>query len=248
MKGIVLAGDSGNRLYPITLGVSKHLIPIYDKPMVYYPIEMLVCAGIREILIITTSIHQPFFKSVLGNGSSFGASFSYAIQNEPKGIADAIRIAKDFIDTDGVCLITGDTILTDANLTALINKAKKAINNSGSATIFVKRDPDENQYGKVVLDKKGKCEKIVGDSDSHFYSSIVGMYVYPSDASDRVETLSLSERGRYEITSLHQQYFADNKLQILQLSNECIWWDTNSPESLARLGHYLYTNRNIKHY
>lgn len=228
----------------MTLGIPKHLLPVYDKPMVFYPVELLVSAGIKEILVITTSAHQSLFKQTLGDGSMFGAIISYAIQGEPKGIADALRIGKNFIDAEGVCLITGDTILTDANFSPLIHKASKAIKSSGSATIFVKRDPDENQYGKVVLNKNGKCETIVGTSESHFYSSIVGLYVYPKDAVEKVNLLSLSERGRYEITDLNQLYFSEKKLQILQLSNECGWWDTNTPESLVRLNSYIYASRN----
>lgn len=244
MRGIVLAGGSGNGLHPLTLGIPKHLLPVYDKPMVFYPIELLVSAGINDILVITTSAHQPLFKQTLGDGSMFGASFTYAIQDEPKGIADALRIGKDFIYADGVCLITGDTILTDADIAPLIQKASKAIKSSGSATIFVKRDPDENQYGKVVLNKIGKCETIVGTSETHFYSSIIGLYVFPKDAVEKVNLLSLSERGRYEITDLIQFYFSAKKLQILQLRNECGWWDTNTPENLVRLNSYIYASRN----
>ena len=223
MKGIVLSGDSGSRLYPLTLGISKQLLPIYDKPMIYYPIETLVKAGISEILVITTSAQQPAFKGFLADGSSLNCKISYAIQDEPKRIAEALVIGKDFIGEEGICLITGDTILTGGNIPSLIAKAEKAVRTSGSATIFVKRDPDENQYGKVILNKQGKCMDIVGTSNTYFYTSMVGLYVLPNDAIGRVQELELSERGRYEIIDLTNTYFEDKKLQILTLPNECIW-------------------------
>ncbi len=246
MKGIVLAGDSGMGLFPLTLAIPKQLLPVFNKPMVYYPIETLVRAGITEILIITTSEHQSLFKTTLGDGSTFGALLSYATQYKPNGIAEAIKIANDFIDSEGVCLITGDTILTDTDISPLIHKAFKAVKNSGSATIFVKRDPDDNQYGKVILNRNGKCETIVGSSNIHIYSSIIGLYVYPKDSVLKVDSLKLSDRGLYEITDLNHLYLSEKKLQVIQLSSETKWWDTNSPENLIRLSVYLNGNRIVK--
>lgn len=238
IKGIILAGDSGTNLHPLTLGIPKQLLPIYDKPMVYYPINTLVSAGINEILIITTSEHQSLFKKILGDGSQFGATLTYAIQDEPRGIAEALTIAAGFIEKEGVCLMTGDTIIT-GDTSSLITKAAKAIKSSGSATIFVKRDPEENQYGKVILDKSGKCMTIVGTSDTYFYSSIVGLYVYPKDAVRKAVSLPISERGRYEVTELNNVYFNEKKLQILTLLNDCEWLDTNSFDSLVKCNIFM---------
>ena len=243
LKGIILAGGDGANLRPLTLGVPKQLLPIYDNPMVYYPISLFVESGIKDILIITTSEHQPLFKKYLGDGTQFGATLTYAVQDEPNGIAEALSVGKDFIGKDGVCLITGDTILTGGNIPSLIAKAEKAVRTSGSATIFVKRDPDENQYGKVILNHQGKCIDIVGTSDTYFYTSMVGLYVLPNDAIGRVQELELSERGRYEITDLTNTYFEDKKLQILTLPNDCIWWDTNSPDSILSCSNYLHKNK-----
>ena len=239
LKGIILAGGEGTNLRPLTLGIPKQLLPVYDKPMVYHPISLLFEAGIKDILIITTNEHQPLFKKYLGDGAQFGVKLTYAVQDVPNGIAEALSIGKDFIGKEGVCLITGDTILTGGNISSLIAKAEKAVMTSGSATIFVKRDPDENQYGKVILNKQGKCMDIVGTSDTYFYTSMVGLYVLPNDATGRVQNIELSERGRYEIIDLTNTYFEDKKLQILTLPNECIWWDTNSPASILSCSNYL---------
>lgn len=239
LKGIILAGGDGANLRPLTLGIPKQLLPLYNKPMIYYPISLFKESGIRDILIITTSEHQPLFKKYLGDGAQYGVTFYYAIQNEPNGIAEAMSIGKDFIGEEGICLITGDTILTGGNIPSLIAKAEKAVRTSGSATIFVKRDPDENQYGKVILNKQGKCMDIVGTSNTYYYTSMVGLYVLPNDAIGRVQELELSERGRYEIIDLTNTYFEDKKLQILTLPNECIWWDTNSPDSILSCSNYL---------
>lgn len=241
IKGIILAGDSGTSLHPLTLGIPKQLLPIYDKPMVYYPIYTMVSAGIKDILIITTTENQPLFKKTLGDGTQFGASFTYAIQDEPRGIAEALTIANDFIEKDGVCLMTGDTLIT-GDTSYLITKAAKAVKSSGSATIFVKRDPDENQYGKVIIDNTGKCTTIVGSSDTFFYNSIVGLYVFPKDAVQKAATLPISERGRYEITDLNNLYFKEKKLQILTLSNECEWLDTNTYNNLIKASLFIQKN------
>lgn len=204
MKGIVLAGDSCLKLHPLTIGIPKQLLPLYDKPMIYYPIQTLLSAGIKDIMIITTTEQQSMFRKYLGDGSFFNATFIYAYQDTPKGIADALTIGKDYVDKEGVCLITGDTILIGQDVLRLITKASKALKNSGSATIFVKRDSDANQYGKVLLNKNGKCETIVGSSSRHNYSSITGLYVFPQNAINMEAIIDLSERGLLEITSLNK--------------------------------------------
>lgn len=242
MKGIILAGDSGNRLHPLTIAIPKQLLPVYDKPMVYYPLKTLVEAEIKEIMVITTSEHQPLFKKQLGDGSQFGAVFCYAVQDEPKGIAEALTIAKNFIDKTGVCLITGDTILVGSDLKPYIDQAEKAVRISGSATIFVCNDSDKEQYGKVEKDKDGKSKAIVGTSNCNFNNSIVGLYVYPADAVKNAETIEPSERGRLEITSLNQIYLQKNRLQILMLDSNCAWLDTNSAETILAAGNYVKNN------
>jgi len=234
MKGIVLAGDSGKRLYPLTIGVPKQLLPIYNQPMIYYPIQTLVNTGITEILIITTSEQQSAFKKYLGSGEEFGCTFSYAVQDEPKGIAEAISIGGDFLNNDSVCLITGDTIIAGNSLNAQLKKAIKAVEKSGNATIFISQDSDPTQYGKVIVSKSSKDVKIVGNSDDVSYYSIAGLYVFPKSVVRQVQKISLSERGLLEITSLSKLFQNEKKLQIQHLSNDCIWLDTNTFDNLVK--------------
>lgn len=234
MKGIVLSGDSGSRLYPLTLGIPKQLLPIYDKPMIYYPIETLVKAGISEILVITTSAQQPAFKGYLADDSSLKCKITYAIQDEPKGIAEALVIGKEFIVNDAVCLITGDTIIYGETLSQQLHKAFKAVEKSGNATIFVSKDTDADQYGKVISDKR-----IVGESDDYYYKSITGLYVFPKGAAEKVGLIEPSERGLLEITALSQLYQEDNKLQIQELTQDCEWLDTNTFDSLVKCNTFM---------
>lgn len=229
MKGIVLSGDSGSRLYPLTLGISKQLLPIYDKPMIYYPIETLVNAGVTEILVITTSAQQSAFKGYLGDGSALNSNISYAVQDEPKGIAEPLIIGKDFIADDAVCLVTGDTIITGSSLSRQLSKAFKAVEKSGNATIFVSKDQDGEQYGKVTLKRT-----IVGDSAERNYKSMTGLYVFPKCVTKKVEQITPSERGLLEITSVSQLYQSENKLQIQELSQDCQWLDTNTFDNLVK--------------
>ena len=234
MKGIILSGDSGTRLYPLTLGIPKQLLPIYDKPMIYYPIDTLVKAGISEILVITTSLQQPAFKGYLADGSSLNCKLAYAVQDEPKGIAEALVIGKEFIGNDAVCLITGDTIISGETLSQQLHKAFKAVEKSGNATIFVSKDTDADQYGKVISDKR-----IVGESNDYYYKSITGLYVFPKGAAEKVGLIEPSERGLLEITALSQLYQEDNKLQIQELTQDCEWLDTNTFDSLVKCNTFM---------
>lgn len=234
MKGIVQSGDSGPRLYPLTLGIPKQLLPIYDKPMIFYPIETLVKAGISEILVITTSAQQSAFKDYLGNGFSLNCNITYAVQDEPKGIAEAIVIGKEYIANDAVCLITGDAIISGNTLSQQLQKAFKAVEKSGNATIFVSKDTDADQYGKVIGNKT-----VVGESNDYYYRSITGLYVFPKGVADKASMIQPSERGLLEITSVSKLYQEDNKLQIQELTSDCEWLDTNAFDSLVRCNTFI---------
>lgn len=228
MKGIVLAGDSGQRLHPLTLGVPKQLLPIYDKPMIHYPIETLVGAGIKDILIITSPKYSAYFVSALGDGSAFGANFSYSIQSSPDGAAQAFTIAEEYLDKSPVCMITGDCIIIGDDRDKKLRKAIRAARNSGQATIFLSKEYDPNQYGVARLDQQGKCEEIKESADNRRDYSITGFYVFPKGVTEFAKLIEKSERGRYEITSLNQIYLHDNKLQVQILGDNYKWFDTNS--------------------
>lgn len=239
MKGIILAGDSGSRLHPLTLGIPKQLIPIYDKPMIYYPIDILVKAGITELLIITTEEQQTLFRKAIGDGKQFGCKVTYAIQNEPNGIADAINIAADFIGKDGVCLITGDTIIDGPDFSEQIKKSVRAVRKSGNATIFVENKTYDDQYGRVVMDKDRKPLSIEGDMDTNYYYSIASLYVFPNKVVDIAKEIMPSERGRYEITDVNKRFFEECKLQVQVLDSKCIWFDTNTFDNILKCGNYM---------
>lgn len=239
MKGIILAGDSGSRLNPLTLGIPKQLIPIYDKPMIYYPIDILVKAGITELLVITTEVQQPLFRKAIGDGDLFGCKITYAIQNAPNGIADAINIATDFIGKDGVCLITGDTIIDGPDFGEQIKKSIRAVKKSGNATIFVENKTYEDQYGRVVMDKDRKPLSIMGDMDASHYYSIASLYVFPNKVMDIAKEIMPSERGRYEITDVNKRFFEESKLQVQVLDSKCIWFDTNTFDNILKCGNYM---------
>lgn len=239
MKGIILAGDSGSRLNPLTLGIPKQLIPIYDKPMIYYPIDILVKSSITELLVITTEVQQPLFRKAIGDGDLFGCKITYAIQNAPNGIADAINIATDFIGKDGVCLITGDTIIDGPDFGEQIKKSIRAVKKSGNATIFVENKTYEDQYGRVVMDKDRKPLSIMGDMDASHYYSIVSLYVFPNKVVDIAKEIMPSERGRYEITDVNKWFFEECKLQVQVLDSKCIWFDTNTFDNILKCGNYM---------
>ena len=239
MKGIILAGDSGSRLHPLTLGIPRQLIPIYDKPMIYYPIDILVKAGITELLIITIEEQQTLFRKAIGDGKQFGCKVTYAIQNEPNGIADAINIAADFIGKDGVCLITGDTIIDGPDFSEQIKKSVRAVRKSGNATIFVENKTYDDQYGRVVMDKDRKPLSIEGDMDTNYYYSIASLYVFPNKVVDIAKEIMPSERGRYEITDVNKRFFEECKLQVQVLDSKCIWFDTNTFDNILKCGNYM---------
>lgn len=246
MKGIILAGESGSRLHPLTLGIPKQLLPIYDKPMIYYPVETLVESGITEILIITTTEFQPLFKKALGDGSSFGAHFEYAIQEEANGIAQAINIASDFIGKDSVCLITGDMIIAGDGVKNHIAKAIKAVEKSGNATIFVENKNYPEQYGRVVMGSDRKVESIEGNTDTTYYYSIASFYVFPNSVLRIARDIAPSERGRYEITDVNKRFLKECKLQVQVLDSKCIWFDTNSIDNLLKASEYFKKQNNIR--
>ncbi len=228
MKGIILAGDSGERLHPLTLGVPKQLLPIYDKPMVYYPLHTLAESGVKDILLITSKEDQGLFQRALGDGQSFGVHLSYACQDKPEGIAQAIMIGQDYIGNEALCLITGDTIILGDNLQRHLSKAYKAAEKSGHATIFVDQDYDPNQYGMVVLGGNGVPSEIAGVSSKPNYYSITGLYVFPNSVLKHVFEIEKSERQRYEITSVSQIFQHHNKLLIQKLPSDCTWLDTST--------------------
>lgn len=239
MKGIVLAGDTGSRLHPLTLGVPKQLLPIYDKPMIYYPIETLVQSGIRDILIITTVEHHTLFKKALGDGTRFDAKFQYAIQEVASGIAQAINIASNFIGKDSVCLITGDMIIAGDGVKNHISKAIRAVEKSGNATIFVENKNYPDQYGRVVMNRDRKIESIVGVTNTNDYYSIASFYVFPNTVLKVAKEIVPSERGRYEITDVNKCFFDKCKLQVQVLDSNCIWFDTNSIDNMQKCSIYM---------
>lgn len=247
MKAILLAGDSGNRLHPITLGIPKQLIPIFDKPMVYYPIETLVSAGITDILVITTSEYLSSFQKAIGN--YLGANFSYSVQENANGIAEALIIGKQFFDKEGVCLITGDTIISGHGVNDLIKKAIRSVNKSGNATIFVEDKTYPDQYGKVIIDKDRKVKDISGEHEFGHYYSIAGLYVFPPSVKKYLDSLQVSDRGLIEVIDLHKKFFQDLKLQIKILDKNCVWWDTNTFENILKCGEYMrdQTIKNVRH-
>lgn len=238
-KGIILAGDSGDRLHPLTLGIPKQLLPLYDKPMIYYPIELLVGVGVKDILIITSQQHASTFIRALGDGSAFGARFTYAVQPKPDGAAQAFMIGEDFLENEPVCFITGDCIIFGKDRNIKLQKAMRAAKNSGQASIFVCRDRDLNQYGVVTLDSEGKCLTIEGKSTKSLYYSITGLYVFPKGVADYAKIIEKSDRGRLEVTSLNKTYFEKNKLQVQVLGDDFLWFDTNSFDSLQVINNYI---------
>lgn len=240
MKGIVLAGGSGTRLYPITKGISKQLMPIYDKPMVYYPISVLMLAGIRDILIISTPYDLSGFKRLLGNGNDYGINFTYAEQPSPDGIAQAFAIGKDFIGDESICLVLGDNIFQGNGFTKLLKEAVRAAEKDKKATVFGYWVSDPERYGVVEFDKDDNClsieEKPVKPKSNY---AVVGLYFYPNKVVDVAAKIKPSARGEYEITTVNQKFLDDGELKVQILGRGFAWLDTGTHDSLSEASTYI---------
>ena len=240
MKGIVLAGGSGTRLYPITKGISKQLMPIYDKPMVYYPISVLMLAGIRDILIISTPYDLPGFKRLLGDGSDYGVNFTYAEQPSPDGLAQAFTIGKDFIGNDSACLVLGDNIFQGNGFTKMLKEAVRTAEEEKKATVFGYWVSDPERYGVAEFDKEGNClsiEEKPSKPKSNY--AVVGLYFYPNKVVDVAANIKPSARGEYEITTVNQKFLEDGELKVQTLGRGFAWLDTGTHDSLSEASTYI---------
>ena len=234
MKGLVLAGGSGSRLYPITKGVSKQLLPIYDKPMVYYPLSALLLAGIRDIMVISTPEDLPGFRRLLGDGSDYGVRITYAEQPSPDGLAQAFLIGADFIGDDSVCLVLGDNIFHGSGFTGLLREAVRTAEEDGKATVFGYRVDDPGRYGVAEFDDEGNCLSIE-EKPAHPKSNyaVVGLYFYPNKVVDVAKGIRPSARGELEITSVNQCFLQSGELKVQTLQRGFAWLDTGTHDSLA---------------
>lgn len=240
MKGIVLAGGSGTRLYPITKGISKQLMPIYDKPMVYYPISVLMLAGIRDILIISTPFDLPGFKRLLGDGSDYGVCFSYAEQPSPEGLAQAFTIGRDFIGDDSACLVLGDNIFHGSGFTKMLKEAVRTADEEHKATVFGYWVSDPERYGVAEFDRQGNClsiEEKPAKPKSNY--AVVGLYFYPNKVVDVAANIQPSARGEYEITTVNQKFLEDGELKVQTLGRGFAWLDTGTHDSLSEASTYI---------
>jgi len=242
MKGIILAGGSGTRLYPLTIGLSKQLMPIFDKPMIYYPLSTLMLSGIREVLIISTPVDLPSFNELLGDGSCIGMQFSYIEQPSPDGLAQAFVLGKDFIGDDEVCLILGDNIFYGQGLSNLFSNALSRLQNNNFATIFGYHVHDPKRYGVVDFDINGKAlsieEKPINPKSNY---AVTGLYFYPNDVVKKVAEVGVSDRGELEITSINQMYLNERRLCAEIMGRGYAWLDTGTHESLLEASNFIET-------
>jgi len=245
MKGIILAGGSGTRLYPITKGVSKQLVPIYDKPMIYYPLSVLMLTGITEVLIISTPDDLPNFQKLLGNGNDIGMQFSYVVQPSPDGLAQAFILGEEFIGDDDVCLVLGDNIFYGHGLTNLLAKSVKNAEQENKATVFGYYVKDPERYGVAEFNEKGEVtslEEKPTEPKSNY--AVVGLYFYPNDVVQKAKLVKPSDRGELEITTLNQDYLNEQRLKVELMSRGYAWLDTGTHESLLEASMFIQTIEN----
>jgi len=242
MKGIILAGGSGTRIYPITKGVSKQLVPIYDKPMIYYPLSVLMLAGIKEVLIITTEQDQQSFKNLLGDGSDIGMKFEYIIQPSPDGLAQAFILGEEFLDGDDACLVLGDNIFYGQGLTNLLAKSVKTAEAENKATVFGYYVSDPERYGVAQFDENGNVisiEEKPKEPKSNY--AVVGLYFYPNDVVKKAKKVKPSDRGELEITTLNEMYLQEQRLKVELMGRGYAWLDTGTHESLLEASQFIQT-------